>query len=314
MAQQTRQEEPKQPDVQGGGEPAEEPKAESFFDLPEDLAVTPEQLNVMNSVGKQWQANITKRIQSLSDENKSLKSENEELRRENVLNQEAARAWDMVMQNPQFAAFYESVQRGEDFTPAKPAVQPQNQGGFNYDDFEGGAALRSFKDEVKSEVLEGVASLLEKRFAPIEQVMGQTKMQADMAALDSYAKQVGGPDPNDERIQRQMSFYRQRYKDLPLNEIYDLVRVKMGKLEPAGNSGQDIQAGEGGKTPVTIPPRGTAVNVNPLEGKSPLDVAQDLHKSKEGKRGIRARDRLKEVLGEFVEKTGVSATLDDLSR
>lgn len=310
-------EEPKvAPKADGAEAPVSEPKVEpkaDFFKLPDGLDLPEAAISVMNAVGKEWQGNVTKAMQKVSGENKQLESKVAELTRENVLNGEAAKAWEELMGNPEFIKVYNAIQSGE--TPqAQPAGQPAPSG-VNYDDLEFGDSLKGFKQDLVAELVNEMDGRMDKKLQPVMAAIGQTKAQSDRAALQEYAKQVGGPDPADDAVAKRITYYQNRYK-MSIEDAYDLMRGKTGSVKPPGNSGQDKQSvvGTTAENPVTIPPvGGAAVIVDPLRGKSALEAAKEERRSeKGGRKGLDVKGVMQKVVEAFTTKTGVKATLDDL--
>ena len=298
------------------------PKVESFFKLPEGLAVTSEQVAIMNNVGKGWQSNVTKAIQRHTDEVKRLQGELEEVRRQAVLNEHSAKAWEDLTNDPQFLDFYKRFESGELNTPVTPTPDSQND---LYNEIEDGATLRAFKKDLLSDITAGVKQLLNQELAPVRSMIGQTREEADRVYLKNYAKQVNGPDPNDDMVSRRISTFRKQYPNMPIADAYDLVRSKIGDYKLQGNSVQEdvsivSQIGDGGgkvddtKAPVTIPPSGgAAVIENPFGGKSPLEIARE-KRAKGDTRTESVFGHIKNVFDDFKRRTGVDASIDDLSR
>lgn len=289
-----------------------------FFQIPPEMQgkITPEQMALMNQVGKQWQANNTKKRQEETRELRETQQQLEDTRRRATLLEEKSNQLDTLQTDPDFKNLVASKLSG---VPYNQPAQFQDTG-INFDEYEDGQSLKAFGEHIQRQTAKEVIGEVQKMLAPVLKNVATSSFDSQMASLAATADKNKWPSP--ERYTDEIQ-YNMRHYGLDAMKAYKLAAAEQLNT-PQQEETPITQPGESGGTPTEIPPvtpQGnepvliqpgasgpTSVPLN--SNKSPLEEAQEMRAKGEYGQGLGSA--LNSVLKDVGERLGLTVKPEDL--
>jgi len=226
--------------AQQAGRSNNDPEEQSLFQIPNNVSLSKEQIDVLNGVIAPWKAANTKKRQEETQRLRDMESEVSRLKSEAILNSEKARTLDTLYQNP---AFTQLMIDNRDILMNPGAANSPNYGNQHgqqsnvpYDDYQDGDFFKQWGNELVNKI--GLA--MQQVLTPVVSQLSVSARDSEFQTLKLTAQDRNLPDPT--QYMDAIDHY-QRSLGLPLVDAYYLAVGKGLSVKPPVRQNDSVNTG-----------------------------------------------------------------------